>query len=423
MRLLGSNQGPGGTAFSTVGFSERLAHAQAKLTTGLSLSKHLSKVFTKSLYFIKYLCFVQNQSALSTLDFRITPLKTQYLLSLVFILVTATVCYFLSTFLGYRVVALILLVSVSLTAMVFEILPVLVAAVLSALLWDFFFIPPKFTLAIHTAEDALMFMMYFVIALVNAVLTKKIRQVEKEAQQKEEKEKTLKLYNTLFNSLSHELKTPISTIIAASDNLQAMSDKLSELNKHELVAEISTASLHLNRQVNNLLNMSRLESGFIQPKRDWFDVKELIYDVINQMDDNLKQKPFRVAVQENIPLFKLDYGLLFQVIHNLVHNALTYIPKYAVVSVRAFCKEDRLVLVVEDTGHGFPKEEMDKVFEKFYRLKNAGTGGTGLGLSIVKGFVEAMGGTIRLANMQEGGAVFTVEIPSELSYIAMIHKS
>lgn len=335
-----------------------------------------------------------------TLDFRKTPLRTQYLISIAFILIIATACYFLPALLGYKVVALILLVSVSLTALVFEILPVLVSAVLSALVWNFFFIPPKFTLAINNAEDALMFLMYFVVALLHAVLTKKIRQVEKEAQQKEERENTLKLYNTLFNSLSHELKTPISTIIAASDNLQAMSDKLSEINKYELVSEISKASLHLNRQVGNLLNMSRIESGFLKPKNDWFDAKELIYDVIDQLDENLKQKPFRVSVQENIPLFKLDYGLLFQVVHNLMHNALTYMPKYAVASIRAFCKEDRLVLVVEDTGHGFPKEEMEKVFEKFYRLKNSGTGGTGLGLSIAKGFVEAMGGTIRLQNME-----------------------
>lgn len=359
---------------------------------------------------------------MANLDFRRTPLKTQYAISLLLTLAVATVCYFLSGFLGYRVVALILLVTVSLTAMVFEIMPVLVTAILSALAWNFFFIPPQFTLAIKNAEDALMFLMYFVVALVNAALTRKIRKAENEARKREARENTLKLYNTLLNSLSHELRTPISTIIAASDNLQTMSDKLSELNKYELVSEISKASLQLNRQVGNLLNMSRLESGFIQPKTDWFDVRELIYDVINQLEDSLKTKPVNVLVPENIPLFKLDYGLLFQVVHNLIHNALTYIPKYAVVAARAHCRENKLVIVVEDTGHGFPKDEIAKVFDKFYRLKNSQTGGTGLGLSIVKGFVEAMNGTIHLENMPEGGAVFTIEIPSELSYINIPQK-
>lgn len=354
---------------------------------------------------------------MATLDFRKTSLRAQYTGSIAFTLLVAGGCYLLSGFLGYHEVALILLVTVSLTAMVFEIGPVLVAAILSALLWNFLFIPPKFTLAITNAEDALMFLMYFVVALVNAVLTSRIRKAEKEASRKEEKENTLRLYNTLLNSLSHELKTPIATIVGASDNLQTMADKLSEFNKYELAVEISKASLQLNRQVSNLLNMSRLESGVIKPKTDWFDAGELVYDVVNQLKDEAKGKPLHVAVKEHLPLFKLDYGLLAQVMHNLVHNALTYLPKYAVVTVRVGCKDNKLVLIVEDTGHGFPEEEMDRVFEKFYRLKNTATGGTGLGLSIVKGFVEAMGGTIHLQNMPEGGAIFTIEIPSELSYV------
>ncbi|MGZ3898832.1 MAG: sensor histidine kinase, partial [Bacteroidia bacterium] len=311
----------------------------------------------------------------------------------------------------------ILLVTVSLNAMFFDMKPVMTAAILSALVWNFFFIPPKFTLAIKSAEDGLMFLMYFIVALVNAVLTTKIRQMEKAERQREEKENTLKLYNTLLNSLSHELKTPISTIIGAADNLQSMADRLSEVNKYELVSEISKASLQLDRQVGNLLNMSRLESGFIKPKTDWFDVKELIYDVLKDLDDQKQNKPVHVAVKDNLPLFRLDYGLVWQVVHNLVHNALTYIPKYSVITVRAYCKEDKLIIMVEDTGHGFPVDEINKVFDKFYRLKNSKTGGTGLGLSIVKGFVESMKGTIKLANMPDGGAVFTVEIPSELSYI------
>lgn len=346
-----------------------------------------------------------------------TKLYRQFVISIFSIILVATACYILSSFIGYRVVALILMVTVSLIAMLFDVKPVMVAAILSALVWNFFFIPPTFTLAIKSAEDLLMFLMYFLVALVNAVLTTKIRRMEKEAQKREEKENTLKLYNTLLNSLSHELKTPISTIIGAADNLNTMSDKLSEVNKFELVSEISKASLQLDRQVGNLLNMSRLESGFIKPKSNWFDVKELVYDVIKALKDQTLNKPVHVAVKDNLPLFKLDYGLVLQILHNLVHNALTYIPKYAVITVRASCKDDKLVLVVEDTGNGFPEDEIDKVFEKFYRLKNSKTGGTGLGLSIVKGFVEAMNGTINLKNMPDGGAVFTVEIPAELSYI------
>jgi len=124
-----------------------------------------------------------------------------------------------------------------------------------------------------------------------------------------------------------------------------------------------------------------------------------------------------------MPLFKLDYGLVCQVLHNLIHNAAINIPKYAVITVRAFCRQDKLVIIVEDTGFGFPPDEINKVFDKFYRLKNSKTGGTGLGLSIVRGFIESMNGTIQLENMPDSGAVFTIEIPAELSYMNLNVKT
>src|ERR1044071_4101242 len=170
------------------------------------------------------------------------PKPWQYLSSFVVVLLISAICYSLSSFIGYKVVALILLVTVSLIAMFFDFFPVMLAAVLSALTWDYFFIPPKFTFHINDAEDALMLLMYFFIALVNAALTYKIRQIEKEANEKEGKENALKLYNTLLNSLSHELRTPISTIIAATDNLQTQNNKLSEDSKAEIINEISKAS-------------------------------------------------------------------------------------------------------------------------------------------------------------------------------------
>ena len=191
----------------------------------------------------------------------------QYFLATLSVCLVAAVCFLVSGFIGYKVVALVLLVTVSLVAMFFDILPVLLSALLSALIWDFFFIPPRFTFYIGASEDTFMLAMYFVIALVNASLTYKIRQIEKVVREKEEKANAVKFYNILFNSLSHELKTPISTIIGATDNLMTESNKLSEENKHNLVSEISIASARLNRQVENLLSISRLESGFLQVKK------------------------------------------------------------------------------------------------------------------------------------------------------------
>jgi len=208
-------------------------------------------------------------------------LTRQYFISISCILLVATGCYFISDLVGYRVVALILLVTVSLIAMFFDILPVLLTALLSALIWDYFFLLPRYNLRVGNTEDRILLSMYFVIALVNAVLTYKIRQIEKIARQKEEKAKTLKLYNTLLNSLSHEFRTPIATIIGATDNLLEHPGRLSGDDSKKLLTEISIASLRLNRHVENLLNMSRLESGIIQPKKDWHDVHEMILSILS----------------------------------------------------------------------------------------------------------------------------------------------
>jgi two-component system, OmpR family, sensor histidine kinase KdpD len=154
--------------------------------------------------------------------------RKQYTISILLIVATAVPCFFLVHFIGYRAVALILLMAVSLNAILFDILPVLVSAVLSALIWNFFFIPPILTLHIDTPEDGLMFLMYFVIASINAVLTFKIREFDKRQRDQEERAKSIALYNTLFNSLSHELKTPIATIIGAVDTITDTNTRLSD---------------------------------------------------------------------------------------------------------------------------------------------------------------------------------------------------
>ncbi|RXK58976.1 PAS domain-containing sensor histidine kinase [Lacibacter luteus] len=360
----------------------------------------------------------------------------QLLISIGLVLFVAGGCYAFEDYLGYRVVAFILLLTVSLVAVVFDIWPVLFAALLSALLWNFFFIPPKFTFHIGDAEDVLLFFMYFVIALINAVMTNRIRKIEQEVQEKEEKAKTVKLYNTLLNSLSHELKTPVAAIVGASDNLLEEPSRLTEDNKKELVSSISVAALRLNQQVENLLSMSRLESGFIQLKKDWCDINELIYDVANRLNEQLKDHQLIVTIEEGLPFYKLDYVLMEQVLYNLLYNAALYTPAYGDIRIDVKNQNEKLYklntadsahsqlkkeihllsIVIEDRGAGFPPTEIEKVFDKFYRMGNTKAGGTGLGLSIVKGFVEAHNGTVVLENVPHG-ARFTINIPAETSYI------
>jgi two-component system, OmpR family, sensor histidine kinase KdpD len=343
--------------------------------------------------------------------------KFQYAVSVLLIALISFACFTATGFIGYKVVALLLLVAVSLLAMLFDILPVLLAALLSAFIWNFFFIPPVYTFHIADTEDALMFLMYFLVALVNIVLTSRIREAEKKARDKEEKEKTIRLYNTLLNSLSHELRTPISTIIGAVDTLKENPEKLSEANRAELLSEIDIASTRLNRQVNNLLNMSRLEAGTLQLKLDWCDTNELIFSVIQKLREAGREHNIEFEADESLPLFKLDSGLLEQILQNILHNAILYTPVGSIITIKSLFHNNNCVISIADTGKGFPENAVQFVFDKFYRLPQSKTGGTGLGLSIAKGFTEAHHGSLTLENLKTGGAKFTIHIPAETSYL------
>ena len=337
----------------------------------------------------------------------------QYIYSFVIIIAVAAICFGLSGFMGYRVVAFILLLTVSLLALIFDILPVLMAATLSAFIWDFFFIPPRYTIHVDTTEDLFLLIMYFIIALINGVLTYKIRHIEKALQLKEERANSVKLYNTILNSLSHELRTPIAAIIAATDNLQT-NDRISDAVKNDLIDEISRASLRLNQQVENLLNISRLESGHIRPKNDWCDIVELVYDVVKRVEENNPSRKIEISINPDLPLCYIDKGMVDQVIYNLLNNAAIHTSNDCKIEISVANHADLLHINIEDSGKGFNNAESRDVFEKFSRVKSdPDKTNSGLGLSIVKGFTEAMGGSVELLQSRSPGAKFSITLPAK----------
>jgi two-component system sensor histidine kinase KdpD len=221
-----------------------------------------------------------------------------------------------------------------------------------------------------------------------------------------------KLYRTLFNSISHELRIPVATIMGASDSL--LTTYHSEEIRKELSTEILKASKRLNRLIENLLNMSRLESGRISPRLDWCDIHDLINKVTDSLQDELKPFHLHVVIDDDMPFVKIDFGLMEQVLYNLLYNATQYAATSTNLRVKAFYDKGMLTLQVMDRGPGFPSKEITHIFDKFYRVEGSKAGGTGLGLSIAKGFTEAHKGTITVENRQNGGAKFTIRIPSEV---------
>jgi two-component system sensor histidine kinase KdpD len=483
----------------------------------------------------------------------------EYLTVILFVILTTVICYLVKDYIGYQVVSFGLLFLVSILAIFFGSGPILLAAAFSALIWDYLFIPPQFTLHIDKPEDILMLIMFFIIALLNGILTSRVRRQEQKIRIREERTQALyqltkelnttsgigevskvainyvlkyfnleaaiipktefnkldnavqngttfslsendfsianwvfkngaiagkytdtlpsgsytfyplagnsgnmgviavelhrvftlgeeqfwdaflsqisgkyereflrnaaknnyilseseKLYKTLFNSISHELRIPVATILGASDTL--ISQSYPEETKQKLYTEISIASIRLNRLIENLLNMSRLESGHITPRPDWCDVHDIANNVAETLQHELKPFKLTTVIPSDMQLVKIDFGLIEQVLHNLILNATQNAPTGTIIRLKIFYDNGFLNIQVMDRGSGFAPSELNFVFDKFYRGKDAKTGGTGLGLSIVKGFVVALGGTITAENRENGGAKFVIKIPVEIA--------
>lgn len=224
-----------------------------------------------------------------------------------------------------------------------------------------------------------------------------------------------KLSKALLNSISHELRTPISAITAAASALiELKADGHAQLQK-DLAGEIQESARRLNKLVGNLLDMTRLESGAVKPRMDWCDVPDLLNVALRQNEKELARHTVNLIVQPALPLVKMDFVLVEQVINNLLLNAAAYTPAGTPVEVRASATAEEMAITVADRGPGLPEESLSHVFEKFYRVPGAPAGGTGLGLSIVKGLVEAHGGRVEVRNRPGGGAEFTIYLPLQAS--------
>ncbi len=220
-----------------------------------------------------------------------------------------------------------------------------------------------------------------------------------------------RLYTTLLNSISHELRTPIATIMGASSSLLDAATEANGKARIELSKDIQSAADRLNRLVENLLDMSRLESGRLQLKQEWCDISDLIGVAVKSVDYCSSNHPIYIHVQPDVPLIQVDFVLMEQVIVNLLDNACNYTPPSTPITIAAKIVGQHVEITVSDTGQGIPPDAIERIFEKFYRLPGTPSGGTGLGLSISRGLTEAHGGTLSAENLPEGGAKFTLQLP------------
>jgi two-component system sensor histidine kinase KdpD len=235
-----------------------------------------------------------------------------------------------------------------------------------------------------------------------------LAQAESRAQVLEESDQ---LKSAILSSVSHELRTPLSTIKAAASSLRGGEVSWDSPASVELIAAIDDEADHLNILVGNLLDMSRIESGALKPKRDWNLLSEIIEGVLARMKHLAVDHQIKIDVPESLPLVPVDYVQMEQVFTNLISNSLKYAPANTTVFIQARVEGETVHVQVRNQGPQVPPEHLERIFDKFYRVTAADrVTGTGLGLSICKGIVEAHGGRIWAENVPDGLA-FNFTLP------------
>lgn len=244
------------------------------------------------------------------------------------------------------------------------------------------------------------------LSIEKAMLSEEAHETEKEVERE-------RLTSTLLSSVSHDLRTPLTSISGSATTLLTLLDhkNSSDTNQRRLLETIVDESDRLNRLVTNILHITRLESGQIHLRKDLHSLEEIIGSTLNRLENTLKNRPITIHLPENLPLIPLDDLLMEQVFLNLIENACRYTPEGSPIDIEAIQNHDTVRVLVKDTGPGIPVADQKKVFEKFYRRNSSDIMGTGLGLAICSGIIKIHGGNIGVENREGGGSIFYIDLP------------
>jgi two-component system sensor histidine kinase KdpD len=246
-----------------------------------------------------------------------------------------------------------------------------------------------------------------------ALAIERVRLVE-DMDRVERTAETERLRSALLTSISHDLKTPLASVLGSAGTLRDLADKLTDAEKVELLGTIIDESERLNRFIANLLDMTKLESGAVTPKLAPHDMSEIIGSTLQRTAKILRHHSVELDLATDMPMVSLDAVLFEQVLFNLLDNAAKYAAAGTTVRIRTWRDRDSVSLQILDEGDGIPADEIEHIFDQFYRVQKTDQvrPGTGLGLAISRGFIVALHGTIMAANRPDRrGAVFTIRLP------------
>ena len=222
------------------------------------------------------------------------------------------------------------------------------------------------------------------------------------------------LRNSLLSSISHDLRTPLATIVGSSSALAENDGSLTPADQQELSNAIYGEAQRMSNLVNNILDMARLDAGVVELDKQWHPMEEIIGTVLTGLQKRLEGREVKVSIPPGIPMIYADSVLIEQVLINLLENAVRYTPAGSPLQISVEITPFTVEVFVADHGPGVPKGMEAKIFEKFYRVRQeSAQSGVGLGLAICRAIVEAHGGTIQAQNRASGGAIFSFMIPAQ----------
>ena len=290
------------------------------------------------------------------------------------------------------------------------------ASVISVLAFNFLFTIPRFTLRAYDPSYPVTFGIMFLVALITGSLASRMKEYARESAQAAMQIEKEQLRADLLRSISHDLRTPLTSISGNASNLLSNENEFSQETRMQIYGDIYDDSMWLIKLVENLLSVTRIEDGRMDLRMSAELMDEVIAEAMRHTDRNRDGRKIEVSSDEEFILGKMDARLIVQVVINLVDNAVKYTPEGAQIRIHTGKKDGMVVVSVSDTGPGIPDEQKSKVFDMFYIGTNRAADGRrslGLGLGLCRSIIRAHGGEIWVSDNKPQGAVFTFTLPAE----------
>lgn len=335
-----------------------------------------------------------------------------YLLSIGLVLITTLLGIFVKGKLEPTNLVMFYLLVVVIAAINWGKGPAIAASIIGVLAFDFFLVPPYYTFTVASVHYIFTFIGLLIVGLVVSTLASKVREQTIKAQKVELLQETEKLQTALLHSISHDLRTPLATITGSLSTILHDNLELNKETSQELLKGAKQEADRLNRLVSNLLDMTKMEAGVLRVSKKPCDLRDVLGTSLESLKEKADHRDIRIDIPADCPEIYLDFSFIIKVFYNLIDNAINYSSPGLPILIKAAVMRDWVAIEVIDQGPGIPPEDLEHIFEKFYRAKNPSrVTGTGLGLSICKGIIEAHNGAIEAWNNPGGGATLTIRLP------------